>query len=86
MLGGPQSRSVRRGEDGNSNSEPSVVQPVASRYTDYAILATRLIYFLIPHKIVLMLTRPQFNVDKTMKVNVAFYDLIAERFLATSDV
>jgi hypothetical protein len=42
-LGGPQSRSGRHGEvkildtTGDSNSDPSVVQPVASRYTDYSI-------------------------------------------------
>jgi hypothetical protein len=44
-LGGPQSRSGRIGEQKifdptrDSNSNPSVVQPVASHYTDYAILA-----------------------------------------------
>jgi hypothetical protein len=40
-LGGPQSRSWRRGGNSwpyrDSNSDPSVVQPVASRYTNYAI-------------------------------------------------
>jgi hypothetical protein len=39
-LGGPQSRSGRRGEHSwpyrDLNPEPSVVQPVASRYTDNA--------------------------------------------------
>jgi hypothetical protein len=39
-LGGPQSRFGRRGENclpyRDSNSEPSVVQPVASRYTECA--------------------------------------------------
>jgi hypothetical protein len=35
-LGGPQSRSRRYGD---SNSDPSVVQPVASRYTDCATVA-----------------------------------------------
>jgi hypothetical protein len=43
MLGGPQSRSGRRGENywpyRGSNSDTSVVQSVSSRYTDYAILA-----------------------------------------------
>jgi hypothetical protein len=40
-LGGPQSRSGRRGEEkileptGTRNSDPSVVQPVVSHYTDY---------------------------------------------------
>jgi hypothetical protein len=44
-LGGPQSRSGRFGEQKildpywDSNSDPSVVQPVTSRYTDYAIPA-----------------------------------------------
>jgi hypothetical protein len=44
-LGKPQSRSGERGEEKNtrpyrdSNSVPSVVQPVASRYTDYPIPA-----------------------------------------------
>jgi hypothetical protein len=44
-LGGPQSRSGRRGEEnildptGTRNSDPSVVQPVVSRYTDYATSA-----------------------------------------------
>jgi hypothetical protein len=37
-----QSRSVKRGEYSwpyrDSNSDPSFMQPVASRYTDYAIL------------------------------------------------
>jgi hypothetical protein len=41
-LGGPQSRSERRGENScyhrDSNSDPLVVHPVASRYTDCAIL------------------------------------------------
>jgi hypothetical protein len=37
-LGGPQSRSGRFGED------PSVVQPVASRYTDCAIPAPEQAY------------------------------------------
>jgi hypothetical protein len=42
-LDGPQSRSGRRGEEKilcpywDLNSDPSVVQPVANRYTDYAI-------------------------------------------------
>jgi hypothetical protein len=41
-LGGPQSRSGRRGEESSwlyrdSNSDPSVVQPLASHYTDWAI-------------------------------------------------
>jgi hypothetical protein len=39
-LGGPQSQSGRRGENScphrDSNSDPVVVQPVASRYTNYA--------------------------------------------------
>jgi hypothetical protein len=44
-LGGPQNRSGRHGEEkspdptGDSNSDPSVIQPVASRYTYYAIPA-----------------------------------------------
>jgi hypothetical protein len=44
-LGGPQSRSGRRGEEkileptGTRTLSPSVVQPVASRYIDYAIPA-----------------------------------------------
>jgi hypothetical protein len=44
-LGGLQSRSGRRGEEkffdlaGDSNFDPSVIQPVASRYTDCAIQA-----------------------------------------------
>jgi hypothetical protein len=42
-LGGPQSRSGRGGgekilDPRDSNPHPSVVQPVASRYTDYVIL------------------------------------------------
>jgi hypothetical protein len=48
-LGGPQSRSRRGGEEnilvppGDSNSDPSVVQPVASRYTDCATRAQNFI-------------------------------------------
>jgi hypothetical protein len=40
-LGGPQSRSGRRGEEKifELDSDPSVVQPVASRYTDWDIAA-----------------------------------------------
>jgi hypothetical protein len=46
-LGGPQSRSGRHREEkildptGTRLSGPSVIQPVASRYTDYAIPAHR---------------------------------------------
>jgi hypothetical protein len=46
-LSRPQSRSGRRGEEkirnpaGTRNSNPSVVQPVASRYSDYATPAHR---------------------------------------------
>jgi hypothetical protein len=42
-LGGPQRQCGRRGEEKNSwnyrdsNSDPSVVQPITRRYTDYAI-------------------------------------------------
>jgi hypothetical protein len=40
-LGGPQSRSGRCGKNSwpyqDSNFDPSVIQPIASRYTDYAI-------------------------------------------------
>jgi hypothetical protein len=43
---GPQSRSGRRGENSwpypDSNSDPSVVEPATSRYTDWAIPATHL--------------------------------------------
>jgi hypothetical protein len=44
ILGGPQSRSGRRGKENSvsyrdSNYDLSVVQPVAGRYTDYAIRA-----------------------------------------------
>jgi hypothetical protein len=48
---GPQSRSGRRGEEKildphrDSNSNPSVVQPVTSRYTDWAIPAPELHVF-----------------------------------------
>jgi hypothetical protein len=44
-LGGPQSRSGRYGEDkildrsGTRTPAPSVIEPVASRYTDYAVPA-----------------------------------------------
>jgi hypothetical protein len=38
-LGGPQSRSGPRREEKILDPYPSVVQPVASRYTDYAIPA-----------------------------------------------
>jgi hypothetical protein len=41
-LGGPQNRSGRRGEEnilGDSSSDPTVSQPAASRYNDYAIPA-----------------------------------------------
>jgi hypothetical protein len=50
-LSGPQSRSGRRGEEkildptGTRTPDPSVVRPVASRYTDYADLN-----FTYPHK------------------------------------
>jgi hypothetical protein len=45
MLGGPQSRSRRGGEEKNSQPPPGIeprtpiVQPVAQRYTDWAITA-----------------------------------------------
>jgi hypothetical protein len=46
-LGGPQSQCGRRGENSwpylDSNSDPSVVQPVASRYTDLVIPAPKLL-------------------------------------------
>jgi hypothetical protein len=46
-MGGPQCRSERRGENTlsylGSNSNPSLVQPVANHYTDYAIPVTHLV-------------------------------------------
>jgi hypothetical protein len=46
-LGGPQIRSGRRGENSrpyrDTNSDPSIIQPVASRYTDSTILAAIII-------------------------------------------
>jgi hypothetical protein len=44
-LGGPQSQSGRHGEEKilDSNSDLSVVQPVASHYTDYTTLAPKMI-------------------------------------------
>jgi hypothetical protein len=38
---GPQSRSGRREEKILNPTDPSIVQPVASRYTDYAIPASK---------------------------------------------
>jgi hypothetical protein len=47
-LGGPQSQSGRHGENAwpyrDSNSDPSFIQPVASRYTDWAIPAPLQLY------------------------------------------
>jgi hypothetical protein len=50
-LDGPQNRRGQRGENSwlyrDSKSDPWVVQPVASRYTDYAIPASQIIKLLI---------------------------------------
>jgi hypothetical protein len=51
-LGGPQRRSRQRGEEKilgpqDSNSDTSVVQPVGSRYTDYAIPVPQVQHILV---------------------------------------
>jgi hypothetical protein len=72
-LGGPQSRSGRLREEKirhcrDSNSDPSVIQPVVSRYTDYAIPAP----YDTPSYECLMFQIPKSGYNSVINISIIF--------------
>jgi hypothetical protein len=84
-LGGPQSRSGRRKNSWpyrDSNSDSLVIQPVASRYTNYAIQASRLSLFI--GKLIGLNNWVSFQLSRTQLfwINIDNNDALSAEFIS----